>query len=77
MLIFFFLVHFTPCNVGLYSPAGGKNELEEKKKSTLQEVSQTKKIIEEKPKSPTLQGINLFTLFFSLLPFSFAKQTQH
>jgi hypothetical protein len=31
MLNFFLLVHFTPCNVGIYSPAGGKNELGEKK----------------------------------------------
>jgi hypothetical protein len=39
MLIFFSSSFYPciPCNVGLYSPVGGKNELEEKK-STLQEA---------------------------------------
>jgi hypothetical protein len=44
-MLIFFLIHFTPCtpcDVGLYSSAGGKNELEEKK-LTLQGASHTKK----------------------------------
>jgi hypothetical protein len=43
MLDFFLLVNFFPCNVGLYSLAGGKNELE--KKITLQGASYKKKYI--------------------------------
>jgi hypothetical protein len=45
MLDFFLLVHFfpcTPCNVGLYSLAGGKNELE--KKIILQGAIHKKKL---------------------------------
>jgi hypothetical protein len=54
-----------PCNVGLYSPSGGKNELGEKN-STLQGASHQKKIYRgEKQNSPTLQGVKTH------LPFNF------
>jgi hypothetical protein len=29
-MLIFFLVYFSPCNAGLYSPVGVKNELEKK-----------------------------------------------
>jgi hypothetical protein len=52
MLDFFLLVNFfpcTPCNVGLYSLAGGKNELE--KKNNIARGDSQKKIIERKNKT--------------------------
>jgi hypothetical protein len=58
----FFPISFYPCNVGLYSPAGGKNELEEKK-STLHGASHKKKFIGEKAKHAyTAGGKDPFTL---------------
>jgi hypothetical protein len=47
MLNIFFLVHltpFTPCNVGIYTPAGGKNELEGKKINIAMGESDKKKL---------------------------------
>jgi hypothetical protein len=43
-----------PCNIGIYSPAEGKNELEEK--TTLQGVSHKKKIIGGKAKHAYIAG---------------------
>jgi hypothetical protein len=53
----FVLVHFTPCtpcNVGLYTSAGGKNELE-KKMNIVMDESQ-KKIIGGKRKHAYIAG---------------------
>jgi hypothetical protein len=44
---FFFLIHFTPLypyDVGLYSPAGGKNELEEKKSNIARDETHKKNL---------------------------------
>jgi hypothetical protein len=62
MLIFF--PSFTPCNVGLYFPTGGKNDLEEKKKLTLQGASHTKIYREKNQNSPTLQGVLTYLPYF-------------
>jgi hypothetical protein len=68
MLKFFLLVHFTPCNVGLYSSAGGKNELGEKN-STLQGASHQKKFTGRKNKIRLhCRGKDPFTLIIIIVP---------
>jgi hypothetical protein len=44
MLNIFFPSSIYPCNVGLYSPASGKNELEEKKINIARDESDKKNL---------------------------------
>jgi hypothetical protein len=55
-MLFFFLVHFSPCNVGLYSPVGGKNELE-KKINIARGESHEKILLEKNQNSLILRGV--------------------
>jgi hypothetical protein len=48
------------CNVGLYSPAGGKNELE--KKINIARDESQKKIIGEKTKPAYIAGVKTIVL---------------
>jgi hypothetical protein len=54
--IFFLLVHFTPCNVGLYSLTRGKNELGEKKIQHCKERVTKKNFTGEKIKLAYITG---------------------
>jgi hypothetical protein len=66
---YFILPPVPPCNVDLYSPAGGKNELEEKNQHCKGRVTQ-KFYKGENQNLLTLQGgINLFTIKLKMMNF--------
>jgi hypothetical protein len=54
-MLIFFLVYFSPCNAGLYSPVRVKNELE-KKINIARGKSHKKNIYGAKPKLAHIAG---------------------